>query len=132
MKAIMNGNNNFSVNLSIRDEGNLEKCRALMKTLFGAQKVQEVVHNGHEEFDANSLDTQRTSLKDAKKKACNALFYIKKCIDSHIFTCYPIHKGIEPHPRPASLSDSGILAPSLRRIIFLIKKEFFSNPEDNL
>jgi hypothetical protein len=106
-----------------------------MKTLFGAQKVQEVVHNGHEELDANSLDTQRTSLKDAKKKACNALFYIKKGIDSHIFNCYPIHKGIEPRPRPESPTDLGILAPSLQAAVnnfFLIKREFFSNPEDNL
>jgi len=61
-----------------------------MKTLFGAQKVQDV-QNGYEELDANSLDTQRTTLKDAKKKACNALFYIKQDIDSRILTCYSIH-----------------------------------------
>jgi len=73
------------------DVGNQERCRALIKTLFEAQKVQEVVHNGYEELDADSLDAHRTTLKDAQKKACNALVYIQQVIDSHILTCYLIY-----------------------------------------
>lgn len=48
-----------------------------MKTLFGAQKVQEVVQNGYEELDAISLDTRVL-------KAYDALFYIQQGIDFRI------------------------------------------------
>jgi hypothetical protein len=41
-----------------------------MKTLFGSQKVLEIVQNGYEDVAANPTKVQRTAFRDAKKKYC--------------------------------------------------------------
>jgi len=61
----------------ILDGKNRERWSALMKSLFGAQVVLELVENGYEYLAANTTDVQIAAFKEYKKKDCNALSYIQ-------------------------------------------------------
>lgn len=52
------------------DGNNWERWSALMKLLFGAQDVFELVENGYEDLGANPTDVQRAAFMDLKKKDC--------------------------------------------------------------
>ena len=54
-------------------------------SLFGAQDVSDLVHNGFEEPPTNATEAQRTAFKENKKKDCKALFYIQQNIDNQYF-----------------------------------------------
>jgi len=62
-KKNMNGNNNFSVNFPILDSGNWER----------PERVDEVL-------EVNPSETQRTILKDARKKDCKACSIFSKAL----------------------------------------------------
>ncbi|PNX72596.1 cysteine-rich receptor-like protein kinase, partial [Trifolium pratense] len=64
--------------------GNTE-WSALMKFLFGAQEVSDLVQNGYEELVASPIDAQRTAYSESKKKGCKTLFYIQHNMDSYHF-----------------------------------------------
>jgi len=81
----MNMNGGFPSNLLILDGSNLERWSVLMKTLFGAQEVLEIVPNGYEDLAANPTEVQRKAFRDSKKKDRKALFYILQNVDTHHF-----------------------------------------------
>jgi NAD-dependent SIR2 family protein deacetylase len=56
-----------------------------MKSLFGAQDVSDLVHNGYEELRANPTEAYRLAFKEAKKKDCKTLFYIQQNVDNQHF-----------------------------------------------
>ena len=80
--TIMNSNGFPSTNLTVLDGKNWDRWSAMMKSLFGAQDVLEIVQNGYEDLAANATDAQRTAFKEVKKKDCKALFYIQQYVDS--------------------------------------------------
>ncbi|PNY02359.1 F-box protein [Trifolium pratense] len=80
----MNGGG-FSTNILVLDNKNWDKWSALMKSLFGAQEVSEIVQNGYEELGANPTEAQRAAYRESKKKDCKALFYIQENVDSQHF-----------------------------------------------
>ncbi|PNX73884.1 F-box protein [Trifolium pratense] len=80
----MNGGG-FPTNILVLDGKNWDRWSAMMKSLFGAQEVSEIVQNGYEELGANSTEAQRETYRDAKKKDCKALFYIQQNVDSQHF-----------------------------------------------
>jgi len=71
--------NGFGSNILILDGKNWERWSALMRSLFDAQDVSDLVQNGFKEPPANATDVQRAAFKENKKKDCKALFYIQKC-----------------------------------------------------
>ncbi|MCI55000.1 F-box protein, partial [Trifolium medium] len=64
---------------------NWDRWSALMRSLFGAQDVIDLMTNGYEDSGANPNDAQRNTFKEAKKKDCKALFYIQQNVDSQHF-----------------------------------------------
>jgi hypothetical protein len=70
-------NNGFGSNILVLDSKNWDRWSALMKSLFGAQDVSDLVHNDYEDLGANLTAAQRTTFKEAKKKDCKTLFYIQ-------------------------------------------------------
>ncbi|PNX78407.1 F-box protein [Trifolium pratense] len=81
----MAGDSSFAKNILILDNKNWDRWSALMRSLFGAQEVSEIVQNGYEDLGANPTDAQRATYKEAKKKYCRALFYIQQNVDSQHF-----------------------------------------------
>jgi len=78
-------NNGFGTNILILDGKNWERWNALMKSLFEAQDVLELVENGYEALAANAINVQRAAFKEHKKKDCKALFYIQQNVDNQHF-----------------------------------------------
>lgn len=81
----MNNNGGFSSNILVLDGKNWDRWSALMKSLFGAQEVSDLVQNSYEDLGANPTEAQRLVFKEAKKKDCKALFYIQQNVDSYHF-----------------------------------------------
>ena len=77
--------NGLGSNILVLDNKNWDRWSALMRSLFGAQEVSEIVENGYEDLVVNPTDAQRTAFKDAKKKDCKALFYIQQNVDNQHF-----------------------------------------------
>ncbi|MCH81779.1 hypothetical protein A2U01_0002571 [Trifolium medium] len=69
----MNSNGFPSTNLTTLDGKNWDIWSAMMKSLFGAQDVLEIVQNDYEDLAANANDAQRATFKEVKKKDCKAL-----------------------------------------------------------
>jgi len=84
-EAIMANNGGFSTNILVPDGKNWERWSALMKSLFGAQDVLELVEDGYEDLAANATEVQRAAFREQKKKDCKALFYIQQNVDSNHF-----------------------------------------------
>ena len=78
-------NNGFGSNILVLDNKNWDRWSAMMKSLFGAQDVLEIVQNGYDDLALNATDAQRTAFKESKKKDCKALFYIQQNVDSYHF-----------------------------------------------
>jgi len=53
-----------------------------MRSLFGAQYVSDLVHNGYKDLGANPIEAQRLAYKEVKKKDCKVLFYIQQNDDN--------------------------------------------------
>jgi len=81
----MANNGGFGTNILVLDGKNWERWSAMMKSLFGAQDVLELVENGYKDVAANATDVQRAAFKGQKKKDCKALFYIQQNVDSNHF-----------------------------------------------
>lgn len=62
-----------------------ERWIDLMKYLFEAQEVFEIVRNGCEKLGSEPTDAEKATFKESKKKDCIALFYIQHNIDAHQF-----------------------------------------------
>jgi len=77
--------NGFGSNILVLDGKNWERWSALMRSLFCAQDVSDLVQNGFEEPPANATDVQRAAFKENKKKDCKALFYIQQNVDNQHF-----------------------------------------------
>ena len=77
--------NGFGSNILVLDGKNWERWTALMRSLFCAQDVSDLVQNGFEEPPANATDVQRAAFKENKKKDCKALFYIQQNVDNQHF-----------------------------------------------
>jgi len=77
--------NGFGSNILVLDGKNWERWSALMRSLFGAQDVSDVVQNGYEDLAANATEVQRAAFKENKKKDCKALFYIQQNVDNQHF-----------------------------------------------
>ena len=77
--------NGFGSNILILDSKNWERWSALMRSLFGAQDLSDLVQNGFEEPPANATDVQRATFKENKKKDYKALFYIQQNVDNQHF-----------------------------------------------
>lgn len=52
-----------------------------MQSLFGLHEILKVVTNGVRKLAKNATDAQRVANKEAKKKECNAAFYIQSAVD---------------------------------------------------
>jgi len=48
-----------------------------MKSLFGAQDMNHLMHNGYEDLGVNPTKAHKLAFKEAKKIDCKALFYIQ-------------------------------------------------------
>ncbi|KAK2386464.1 hypothetical protein QL285_060356 [Trifolium repens] len=77
--------NGFGTNILVLDNKNWDRWSALMKSLFGAQEVSDLVTDGYEDLVANPTEAQRTAFREAKKKDCKALFYIQQNVDAQHF-----------------------------------------------
>jgi hypothetical protein len=80
----MNSNESPS-NLIVLDGKNWDRWSAMMKSLFGAQEVLEIVENGYDDLAVNATDAQRNAFKEVKKKDCKTLFYIQQYVDYQNF-----------------------------------------------
>jgi len=60
----MNGSSSFNTRLPILEARNWERWSAVMKNLFGAQDLMEIVQNGVGELAANAIDVQRNADKE--------------------------------------------------------------------
>lgn len=76
----MNTNDGFSSNNLI-----FERWNVLIKLLFGAQDMLEIVQNDDKELSAKPTDAQRATFKDSKKKDLKALLYIDQNMDAYYF-----------------------------------------------
>lgn len=56
---MMNANDGFSSNIIILDRRNRERWSTLMKSLFGAQDVDEIVQDCYNQLGADPQDAQR-------------------------------------------------------------------------
>ena len=83
MISLKMNNNGFGSNILVLDNKNWDRWSALMKLLFGAQEVGDLVQNGYDDLGANPTDAQRVAFKESKKKDCKALFYIQQNVDSY-------------------------------------------------
>jgi hypothetical protein len=81
----MNGSSNLNTHLPILKVHNWERWSAVMKNLFGAQYLLEIVQNGVGDLAANATEVQRNARKDLKKKDCKALFLIQQSLDEGNF-----------------------------------------------
>lgn len=61
---IMNVNGGVPFNLLILEGSNWERWSAMMKSIFEAQEVLKVVHNGYGELMENSTNVQILALRD--------------------------------------------------------------------
>ena len=75
-------NNDFGSNILVLDGKNWKRWSALMRSLFGAQYVSDLVHNGYKDLGANPIEAQRLAYKEVKKKDCKVLFYIQQNDDN--------------------------------------------------
>jgi len=73
----MNGSNSFNTHLPILEARNWERWSAVMKYLFGAQDLLEIVQN--------AAEFQKNAHKYLKKKDCKALFIIQQSLDEGNF-----------------------------------------------
>ncbi|KEH38096.1 hypothetical protein MTR_2g461230 [Medicago truncatula] len=55
----MNGNNSFNTHLPILEGGNWERWSVVMKNLFGAQDLLDIVRKGYEDLEGNATETQK-------------------------------------------------------------------------
>jgi len=81
----MNGSSSFNTHLPILEARNWERWSAVMKNLFGAQNLLEIVQNGVGDLAANATEVQRNAHKDLKKKDSKALFLIQQSLDEGNF-----------------------------------------------
>jgi len=81
----MNGSSSFNTHLPILEARNWERWSAMMKNLFGAQDLLEIVQDGVAELAANAIDVKRNAHKELKKKDCKALFLIQQSLDEGNF-----------------------------------------------
>jgi len=81
----MNGNSSFNTHLPTLESGNWERWSAVMKNLFGAQDLLEIVQNCYDELGENATEVQRNAYKEFKKKDCKAPFFIQQSVDSGNF-----------------------------------------------
>jgi hypothetical protein len=81
----MAGNGGFASNILTLDKDNWDRWSALMRSLFGAQDVLEIVQNGYDDLVANANDAQRATHREAKKKDCKPLFYMQQNVDAYHF-----------------------------------------------
>jgi len=81
----MNGSSSFNTHLRILEARNWERWSAVMKNLFGAQDLLEIVQNGVGDLATNAAEVQRNAHKDLKKKDCKALFLIQQSLDEANF-----------------------------------------------
>jgi hypothetical protein len=81
----MAGNGGFASNILTLDKDNRDRWSALMRSLFGAQDVLEIVQNGYDDLVANANDAQRATHREAKKKDCKPLFYMQQNVDAYHF-----------------------------------------------
>jgi len=77
----MNGTNNFNTHIPILEGGNWERWSVVIKNLFGAQDLLEIVQNGYEELGRNATEALRAAHKELKKKNCKALFFIQQGVN---------------------------------------------------
>jgi len=77
--------NGFGSNILVLDGKNWERWSALMRSLFGAQDMSDLVQNGYEDLVANATEVQKAAFKENKKKDCKALFYIQQNVDNQHF-----------------------------------------------
>ena len=77
--------NGFGSNILVLDGKNWERWSALMRSLFGAQDMSDLVQNGYEDLAANATEVQKAAFKENKKKDCKALFYIQQNVDNQHF-----------------------------------------------
>jgi len=81
----MNGSSSFNTHFPILEARNRERWSAVMKYLFGAQELLEIVQNGLNELAVNATNVKRNAHKELKKKDCKALFLIQQCLDEGNF-----------------------------------------------
>ncbi|XP_019423054.1 PREDICTED: uncharacterized protein LOC109332526 [Lupinus angustifolius] len=78
-------NSGLTMTLPILDGKNYERWSVQMKVLFGYQEVLEIVQDGYESIGEDATKTQRSILRECKKKDCKALFIIHQCVDGANF-----------------------------------------------
>jgi len=72
--------NGFGSNILVLDGKNWERWSALMRSLFGAQDVSDLVQNGFEEPPANATDVQRAALKKKQEEGLQGtVLHSTKC-----------------------------------------------------
>ena len=81
----MNGSSSFNTHLPILEAHNWERWSAVMKNLFGAQDLLEIVQNGVGDLAVNATEIQRNAHKDLKNKDSKALFLIQQSLDKGNF-----------------------------------------------
>jgi hypothetical protein len=69
--------NAFGSNFLVLDGKNCERWSALIKSLFRAQDMSDLIHDGYEDLGANPTEAYILAFKEAKKKDCKTLFYIQ-------------------------------------------------------
>ena len=81
----MNSSSSFNTHLPILEACNWERWSAVLKNLFGAQDLLEIVQNEVGDLTVNATEVQRNAHKDLKKKDCKALFLIQQSLDEANF-----------------------------------------------
>jgi len=81
----MNGSSSFNTHLPILEARNWERWNAVMKNLFGAKDLLEIVQNNVADLAVNATEVQRNEHKNLKKKDCKALFLIQHSLDEGNF-----------------------------------------------
>jgi len=76
----MNGSSSINTHIPILEVRNWERWNAVMKNLFGAQDLLEIVQNGVDDLAANGTEVQRNAHKELKKKDCKDLFLIQQSL----------------------------------------------------
>ncbi|XP_019450649.1 PREDICTED: uncharacterized protein LOC109352919 [Lupinus angustifolius] len=78
-------NSGFTMTLPILDGKNYERWSVQMRVPLGYQEVLEIVQDGYQFIGEDATETQRSTLRECKKKDCKALFIIHQCVDGANF-----------------------------------------------
>jgi len=81
----MNGRSSFNTHLPILEARNWERWSVVMKNLFGAQDLLEIVQSCVTDLATNATEVQGNAHKDLKKKDYKALFLIQQSLDEGNF-----------------------------------------------